>query len=168
MSYNLQNQMNLDKYEKIELKAVTKFLFNNEFSKEFIHNMLLKSFGSKTPSLRTVQRWTSKFNNGDWSIIPKKKSGRKSTRTAYINIVKEKVTEAKHLSVKDIAESLDISKSSIRRILKIDLGLRKLKLKWVPFSQNQNQQNQRMLISQKLLNLLSVPDKKWRIITGEL
>ena len=90
-----------------------------------------------------------------------------SKRSAFIEIVKEKVTESKHLSVRNIAESVNISKDSVRRILKKDLGLRKLKLRWVPFSLNQNQKNQRVTISQKILNLLSNPNKQWKIITGD-
>ena len=77
------------------------------------------------------------------------------------------MTESKHLSVRNIAESVNISKDSVRRILKKDLGLRKLKLRWVPFSLNQSQKNQRVSICQKLLNLLDNPEKQWRIITGD-
>ena len=70
------HSMNLDKYLKIELKSVTKFLFSYNFSNEIIYEMMLKSFATKTPSLRTIQRWTQKFKAGDLSIIPKKKNCR--------------------------------------------------------------------------------------------
>ena len=62
------------------------------------------------------------------------RSGRPSTSSTEVNIaeVKEIVTENRHLSLREIAAELSVSRESIRTILNDFLGMKRVAARLVP------------------------------------
>ena len=95
-------------------------------------------FPDECPSPRTIYRWFEGFPDPDYSLGDAARSGRPcSTRTEdNINLVKDFIEEDPRISVREIADCLDIDHKSVHRILTSDLQLRNVCSVWVPHNLN--------------------------------
>jgi hypothetical protein len=86
-------------------------------------------------------RWYSRFRDGRELVEDDERGGRpKSTRTEVnIAVVADLVKNDPRIASRMIAESLNISKTVVLRILKEDLGKRKLFARFVPHSSTPEQ-----------------------------
>jgi len=75
------------------------------------------------------------------------------TTSEIIEQVPELILEDGRISVKSIAEQLEISREGIGSIIHEDLDMRKLSAKWVPKCRNAVQKLQRCHSSEQILNL---------------
>ena len=98
--------------------------------------LVQKAYGDEALNRSKVFRWYSRFGDGR-ELVENDERGRrpKSTRTeikivALANLVKND----RRIASRMIAESLNIPKSVVLRILKEDLGKRKLCARLVPHS----------------------------------
>ena len=95
-----------------------------------------RAYGNETLNRSNVFRWYSLFRDGRELVEDDEKGGRqKSTRTEVnIAAVADSVKNKSRISFRMIAESLNIPKTVLLRILKDDLGKRKFCASFAPHS----------------------------------
>lgn len=98
------------------------------------YGKLQKAFGEEVMSRAQVFRWHKMFSEGRTNVEDEDRSGRPSTSRTDVNLarVRELVRSDRRLSVKMIAEELNINRETVRLIITEDLGMRKICAKMVP------------------------------------
>jgi [histone H3]-lysine36 N-dimethyltransferase SETMAR len=139
--------------EKIEYRAVIKFLHLKGNTPAQIKAELDAVYGDSSPSFATVKRWVAEFKCGRTSLADDERSGRPITATTSDNIEKvhQMVLNDHRIKVREISEALNISKERVCHILTEELGMRKLTTRWVPRLLTVDQKCIRMNISKALL-----------------
>jgi len=119
-----------------EQRFAIKFRFKAVLSATETLVLVQKAYGNEALNRSNVFRWYSRFRDGRELVEDDERGGRtKSTRTEVnIAAVADLVKNESQIASKMIAESLNISKTVVLRILKEDLGKRKLCARFVPHS----------------------------------
>ena len=75
-----------------------------------------------------VYKWVKRFSEGRESVTDEERSGRPATSRTEENIAKirEIVRENRRLTVRSIAEQVNIDRETVRKILTEDLDVRKV------------------------------------------
>ncbi|KAL6257504.1 hypothetical protein P5V15_011074 [Pogonomyrmex californicus] len=139
--------------EKIEYRAVIKFLHLKGNTPAQIKIELDAVYGDSAPSFATVKRWAAEFKRGRTSLADDERSGRPKTATTADNIenIHQMVLDDRRIKVREIAEAMGISKERVCHILTEELDMRKLFARWVPRLLTLDQKRIRMNISKALL-----------------
>jgi len=139
--------------EKIEYRAVIKFLFLKGNTPSQIKDELDSVYGDSAPSFTTVKFWAAEFKRGRRSLEDDERPGRPKTVTTNDNIAKvhQLVLDDRRIKVREIAEIMKMSKERVCHILNQDLGMRKLSARWVPRLLTLDHKRARMNISSALL-----------------
>lgn len=107
---------------------VTEYFANNKDFKVVIGKFELK-YGIKAPKKESMVAMLTKWNeHGTVHDRIKGVSGRKCERGEGVEIVREEIANNPGLSLRRGAQALQISKSSLHRVLKTDLGCRPYKV----------------------------------------
>ena len=141
------------KMDKIEYRAVIKYLFLKGNTPTQIKDELNSVYGDSAPSFTTVKFWAAEFKRGRKSLGDDERSGRPKTATTDENIAKvhQMVLDDRRIKVREIAEVMNMSKERVCHILNQHLGMRKLSARWVPRLLTVDQKRVRMNISNALL-----------------
>lgn len=132
-----------------DIRAVIKFLFLLGKSPAEVHNDLEKGLQEHAPSYETVRRWMRRFMEGRTSTDDDPRSGRPLSATSHdvVRRVAQLLDEDRRVTCEEVANSLKISSDSAHRILRENLGKRKIAAKWVPHMLTEDQKVARMTIS---------------------
>jgi len=119
-----------------EQRVVTKCCFKAGLSATETLVLVQKSYGNEAVNRSNVFRWYSRFRDGRELVENDERGDRpKSIRTdVKIAAVADLVKNGRRIESRMIAESLNIPKTVVLRILKEDLGKRKLCAHFVPHS----------------------------------
>lgn len=120
--------------DKIEQRAVIKYLFKKGLTPKNIHNDMTETLGESAPSYTTVKKWVAEFKRGRESIEDDPRSGRPTTSTTPENIHKvcDLILENRRLTIKEIADTIGISYERTQNIIINELGFSKVSARWVP------------------------------------
>ncbi|XP_029174521.1 uncharacterized protein LOC114943111 [Nylanderia fulva] len=131
--------------------------------------MLTVAYGESTLSKKNVYKWYKLFQEGLENVNDEPRSGRPSTSKTDENVqeVKEIVLKNRRITIREIADDLNISFGSCQSILTDVLGMTRVSAKFVP-KLNFDQKQRRMNIGQDMLNDVNDdPDLLKRVITGD-
>lgn len=111
-----------------------RFLFLEGKSRSEIKERLDAVYGESSPSMATVKNWFNEFKRGRTSVFDEPRPGAPQTATTADNVAKihDLVLADRRLKVREIAETVGISKDRVGHILHEILGMRKLSARWVP------------------------------------
>ncbi|KAG5314739.1 SETMR methyltransferase, partial [Acromyrmex insinuator] len=132
--------------------------------------MLGNCFGSDVLKKTTVYEWHERFRSGRESVEDNERSSRPSTSKTdeNINKVREMLANNRKLTIRELAEDLNIAYGSIQDIVVNDLGLRRVAAKLVPKELNFMQKRDRVDIAKDMISKTeSDPTFIKRIITGD-
>ena len=117
-----------------EQQTNIKFLVKLGKSGNEIREMLVQVYGDSAMKKTAVYKWVKCFSKGKGSVTDEERSGRPATRITEENIVKVRqiVRENRRLTVRSIAEQLNIGRETVRKILTEDLDMRKVCANTVP------------------------------------
>ncbi len=103
-----------------------------------VHMDLLAVFGNDTYSVQTVRSWLREFRAGRDRVHDLERSGRPMSARSEDNVeaVLDAVNQDKTQRVCEIALRVQLSHSSVHRILRGDLNFRKKAAKFVPYELN--------------------------------
>ena len=111
-------------FNNIETRALTKFFFflQGKAPKE-IHAILTETLEEHAQSYVTAKNWMAQFKHGDFSTCDAPRPRRPKTVTTHeiIDQIHELIVEDRRISVKSIAEQLDISRERVGTIIHEDL-----------------------------------------------
>ena len=136
-----------------------------------IFNHLKDSYGNKSPSYSFVAYWRRKFVTGKLDFIDEPREGRPTKHEAgkYNKKIMDIIEMDRQISVKELARILGFSDTKTRRILKKDLGLKKMMCKWVPHILTRDQKKERIKFCKYFLKKYHNKNQKniYNIITGD-
>jgi len=90
--------------------------------------MLVQVYGDNAMKKTAVYKWVKRFSEGRESVIDENRSGRPATSRTEENIAKFRqiVRENRRLTVRGIAEQVNIDRETVRKIFTEDLDMRKM------------------------------------------
>lgn len=156
----------------IEYRAVIKFFTRKGLNATEITKELEEVYNDSSPAYRTVAKWVSEFKDDparDFEDAPR--SGRPPTTTTDENIkaVEHIVMRDRQISVRRVADELNIPKTIVHEIMSNHLGMRKVCIRWVPKFLTPLQRISRVECCQELLQACEPNPAKFlgRIVTGD-
>ncbi len=129
---------------------------------------LKQVYGNAALSYPQVRLWHKRFKEGRDNAKDNPRSGRPATRLDSVDAIQDCVRTDRRQTIKEIA--LDISRppSTVFKVLKKDLKMRKLCPKFVPHLLTDANKAMRMELSrQNLDNVRNIPRYLDRIVTGD-
>ena len=139
--------------DKIEYRAVIKFFVKEGLTPNEIHSKFIKVYGDSSPSFSTIKKWAAEFKRGRTSLEDDPREGRPKSATTpeIIEQVHDMVLDDRRMKVREIAETIGISKERVGYILHEELDMKKLCARWVPRLLTADQKRTRMKISEQCL-----------------
>ncbi|XP_030873361.1 protein GVQW3 [Leptonychotes weddellii] len=120
-----------DRY--LEQRISIKFCVKLNKSASETHHLLKEAYGNEVMSRARVFDWHKRFKEGREDVRDDARSGRPVTHRTDENIqkVKDLVCSNRRLTVRMMAEELNLDKETVRLILKENLNMRKVSAKVV-------------------------------------
>jgi len=108
--------------------------------------MLVQVYGDNAMKKTAVYKWVKRFSEGRESVTEEEGSGRSTTSKTEENIAKvhKIVRENRRLTVRSIAEQVNIDRETVRNILTEDFDMRKVWAKMVPKELTEEQKQRRI------------------------
>ncbi|XP_076182701.1 protein GVQW3-like [Ptiloglossa arizonensis] len=154
----------------MDQRTCIKFCVKNEIKCADAFRMLTVAYGEATLDRSNVYRWYKMFSEGRENGNDKERAGRPSTSTTdeKINEVEKMILANRRITVREVAEDLNISIGSCHSIFINDLGMRRVAAKFVPKLLNCDQKQLRMNIANEMLDSVrDGPNLLQRVITGD-
>jgi len=109
-----------------------KFCFNLQKRAKETHEMLKLVYGDPAVTMKTVYNWFERFRKGCESVEDEERLGRPSTSKTQENVerVIEMIRSNRRLTIREIAEDLNISYVSVQNILTTVLNMRRVRAKF--------------------------------------
>ncbi|UYV70720.1 hypothetical protein LAZ67_8000360 [Cordylochernes scorpioides] len=130
--------------------------------------MLTVAYGEATLDRSNVYWWYKMFSEGREDVNDEERAGRPSTSTTdeKFNEVEKMILANRRITVREVAEDLNISIGSCHSIFINDLGMRRVAAKFVPKLLNCDQKQHRMNIANEMLDSVrDDPNLLQRVIT---
>ena len=120
--------------EKVEHRAVIKFLTKEGKNAKEIHERMVAVYTDTAPSYATIARWNREFRHGRESLEDDPRPGRPSDVTNEDNVarVERMILENRRVKVEEIERELGISHGSVINIIHDNLAMTKVSARWVP------------------------------------
>jgi transposase len=101
--------------DKIEYRAVIKFFVKEGLTPKEIHSKFIKVYGDSSPTFSTIKKWAAQFKRGRTSLEDDPHEGRSKSATTseIIEQVHDMVLDDRRMKVREIAETVDISKERV-------------------------------------------------------
>jgi len=138
---------------ELEQRTNIKFLIKLGKSGNEVREMLVQVYGDNVMKKTAVYKWVKRFSEERESVTDEGRSGRPATSRTEENIVtiRQIVRENRRLTVRNIAEQVNIDRETVRKILTGDLDMRKVCTKMVPKELTEEQKQRRVTTCQDLL-----------------
>jgi len=139
--------------DKIEYRAVIKSFVKEGLTPNEIHSKFRKVYGHSSHSFPTIKKWAAEFKRGRTSLEDDQREGRLKSAPPpeIIEQVHDMVLDDRRMKVREIAETIGISKERVGYILHEELDIKKLCARWVPSFITADQKRTRMNISEQCL-----------------
>ncbi|UYV64612.1 hypothetical protein LAZ67_3001311 [Cordylochernes scorpioides] len=140
--------------KKLDQRTCNKFCVKNEIKWADTFRMLTVAYGEATLDRSNVYRWYKMLSEGREEVNDEERAGRPSTSTTdeKINEVEKLILANRRITVREVAEDLNISIGSCHSIFINDLGMRRVAAKFVPKLLNCDQKQHRMNIANEMLD----------------
>ena len=143
----------MDVTSRTELRGVIKFCSEAGMTPIDTLKFISKGPTSVKCSRSLVFKWHQRFSTGDTSLEDRSRSGRrKITDADEILKVENMLDEDRRKTVRDLADKLDLKRSTVHNVLKKDLKMKKVSARWVPQILKDEEKQQRVLCSTEFLS----------------
>lgn len=140
-------------FSREHFRAVIFYNFKRGLTRQQCFEEIISVFNNEAPSLRTVERWYLEFQRGRTNLGDENREGRPKTAFTAENIlaVEQYLLEDRHVTYREIEAALNISGTTIQKILHEALGVRKLVSRWIPHLLSDEQKATRVRWCKKTL-----------------
>jgi histone-lysine N-methyltransferase SETMAR len=145
-----------------EQRVAIKFCFKACLSASETSVLVQKTYGNEAVNRSNVFRWYSQFRDGRELVEDDERDGRPNSTRTKVNIadLADLVKNDRRIASRMTAESLNIPKTVVLRILTEDLGKRNLCARFVPRSLTPEQREDRVTSCQDIIAMADA-DKKF-------
>jgi hypothetical protein len=133
---------------------VIKFLWLSGKSSRDIVDEIQRVCGDGKVSLRTVQRWICRFKNGEISLEDRERSGRPKNMELRKD-VQALIDGDPFALAREIAHHLGCDKDTVVKIMREDLQMSKVNVRWIPKQLSDFQKSERVRIANEMLDILT-------------
>ncbi|VEN50524.1 unnamed protein product [Callosobruchus maculatus] len=153
----------------MDQRICIKFCVKNKIKCSDAFRMLTLAYGEATLDQSNVYWWYKMFSEGREDVNDEERAGRPSTSTTDENIdkVKKIVLANRRITVREVAEDLNISIGSCHSILTNNLGMSRVAAKFVPKLLNFDQSHRVNIAQEMLDSVRDDPNVLQRVITGD-
>jgi hypothetical protein len=139
-----------------EQRVAIKFCFKAGLSTTETLVLVQNAYGNEALNRSNVLRWYSRFQEGRELVEDDERGGSAKLTRNEVNTaaVADMVKNYQLIASRMIAESLNIPKTVVLRILKKDLGTRKLCARFVPHPLTPEQREDRVTSSQDIIAIV--------------
>jgi transposase len=139
--------------DKIEYRAVVKFFVKEGLMPNEIHSKFIQVYGDSSLSFSTIKKWAAEIKRDRTSLEDDPREGRpKSALTPkIIEQVHDIVLDDRRMKLREIAETIGISKERVGYILHEELDMKKVCARWVPLLLTADQKRTRIKFSEQCL-----------------
>jgi histone-lysine N-methyltransferase SETMAR len=143
--------------DKIKYRAVIIFFVKEGLTPNEIYSKFIKVYGDSSPSFSTIKNWAAEFKRGRTSLEGDPREGRPKSATTpeIIKQVHGMLLDDRRIKVREITETIGISKKRVRYISHEVLDMKKLCARWVPCLLTEDQKRNRMKISEQCLEIFN-------------
>ncbi|XP_011860249.1 PREDICTED: putative uncharacterized protein FLJ37770 [Vollenhovia emeryi] len=156
--------------KNIEQRYAIKFCVKLNKSLADTHQMIQKAYGDSALSYSQVSRWLKLFKNGRKEVEDDRRSGAPITVKTDKNVsrIQECLNTDRRMSIRMIAETLSIPKTTVHDIVTNNLHMREVCGKLVPKLLTDDHKNNRMMVARELLECVqNKPDFLDNVITSD-
>lgn len=152
-----------------EQRVVIKFLSKLGKNGREIFADLRTVYGDDAVKEPTVHKWLKRFREGRESVQDDPRSGRPSTSHSDENVerIRTCVNGDRRLTVRQVAEELNLGKTVVHEILRNELQMKKICAKIVPKLLSPDQKSRRVACCEDWLEAEENGDFLNRVITGD-
>jgi hypothetical protein len=138
---------------KIEYRAVIKFFVKAGLMPNEVHSKFIIVYGDSSPPFSMIKKWAAEFKRGCTSLEDDPHEGRPKSATTpgIIEQVHDMVLNDRWMKVREIAETIGISKECVGYITHEELDMQKLCTRWVPHLLTADRKRTHMKISEHCL-----------------
>jgi len=114
--------------DKIEYRAVMEFFGKEALTPNEMHSKFIKVYGDSSPSFSTIKKWAAELKRGRTGLEDDPRDGRPKSATTpeIIEQVHDMLLDDRRMKVREIAETIGISKERVGYILREELDMKKL------------------------------------------
>ena len=141
--------------DNTEQRAYVKTRFQLGDAPANIYRQLLATLGTRSVTCRTVETWCKAIREGRFASQKRPPPGRPLATSSSRNVrrVKRSLTANPRMSIREIANELSLSYSTVQRILTTHLDYRNVFSQWVPHELSEQNKKDRVRCSRDLLAL---------------
>ena len=162
---------NFLKMDRVEYRAVIRFLLLEGENATNIHKRLSNVYGKSSPSNSTVASWVSEFKGGRKDLNDEPRPGRPVSQSTAENVdkVHQLVLENRKISIECIVQETGLSTGTVHTILHEHLSMSKVCARWVPKMLTPDMKATRVNTSSVLLSRYNVNPENFlpRVVTGD-
>ena len=162
---------NFLKMDRVEYRAVIRFLLLEGENATNIHKRLSNVYGKSSPSYSTVASWVSEFKRGRKDLNDEPHPGRPVSQSTAENVdkVHQLVLENRKISIECIVQETGLSTGTVHTILHEHLSMSKVCARWVPKMLTPDMKATRVNTSSVLLSRYNVNPENFlsRVVTGD-
>jgi len=153
----------------IEQRLAIKFCFKAGKSATETLQMVNAAYGDQALSRSNLFRWYGRFRDGREDIEDDPRSGRPTECRNNNNVkISQLLLQNSHLSLRMLADAVNIGKDTVRKIVVEDLRKRKICSRFVPHSLTPEQKDRRIAACRDVIATAdSGPDFFKKIVTGD-
>jgi [histone H3]-lysine36 N-dimethyltransferase SETMAR len=152
-------------------RAMIYYDFRRGLSRQECMDQLRSTFGEEAPHFATIKRWFNEFSRGRRCLTDEFREGRPKSAVLpeTIDAVRVMIMEDRHITYREIESSLDISMTSINKILHDHLAVKKICSRWIPHNLTKAQKERRVDWCKEMLKKFDRGASKavYNIYTGD-
>ena len=120
-----------ESFTREDIRTIVKFHVLLNKSAADIHALLAAALGNNASSVQTVRHWHRHFQEGHESTSDAHRSGRPATKSTdeMVACVRDAVEEDRRQTCEQLAECLNMARSTVSRILHENLAMKKIAAK---------------------------------------
>lgn len=138
-------------------RAVIYYLAKKGEKPQEIHKHIVETYGENAPDKSTVSRWVNNMKWGRKDLETRKSSGRppEANTPTKINAVRLAVANNPKISLRQLAQEVNLGRENVKIILNTHLHMQKLLARWVPHSLSADQKATRVAFARETLKTWS-------------
>ena len=162
----LKKMFNNDLEKNIQLRSIIRFLFLKNMKAQDIQKEIMSTFSSTFIAQSTIYKWINKFKDGEKSVEDSARESRPRIE-GLVQKVKENLRNNEFISARELSNILSVYKKTISKVLREDLSMLKVNMRWVPHELSDDLKRKRVSIAQTMLNTLQNTRNQGNIYTGD-